>query len=248
MDAVTVVLGRTQNGSTAGSSTNVTDPTVAILSVSNGQFTAGSLCMATNSSGAGQTVRSLLTVAGTGSVCVTGDVTLGAKSGTATSITATVELAGGALTVLGNMAPGINPTGVTSIVNLNGGALVVTNGAGSGTLQIECGSLNLTNGLARLDRLVMTNRAAAMTVALRGPSDADCAHVVANSQVQLGGTLTVNATGYIPAPPGRWMVLTGTATRTGVFAAVNLPRDTHVVYTPNGFYLTAARGTVLTAR
>lgn len=162
IDASTVVVGRTSGGS--GNATAA----VGTLDIRGGRLVAGSMSMADNISAAAQSVLGYLNITNTGVVEVNGNVTLGTRNGTATNVTATVDLAGGSLSVLGNMASGANPTGVISVVTLRGGALAVTNATGDATLRIERGTFAIKAGNALLDRLVMTNALAMTQVELRG--------------------------------------------------------------------------------
>jgi hypothetical protein len=244
VDASSVVLGRTLSGS-SGSAVLTT----GTLNVSGGRFVAGPLSMAVNNSGADQAVVGNLNISGTGIVAVAGDVTLGTKNGTATNAVATVNLAGGSLTVLGNMASGANPTGVTSVVTLRGGALAVTNAVGDATLRIERGTFAIKAGTATLNRLVTTNALATTQVELRGTGSSDYGHVTASGDVLLGGSLTVSLNGYTIDGGEVWTIVGGTGTRTGTFATTDIPAEMRVFYTANGYQLVCpAPATILMVR
>jgi len=232
IDAATTIVGRTLGGSGADGRAGTSTGT---LNVNGGRVVAGSLSLADDNSGTAQNVAGNLNIGGTGTVAVAGNLTLGTMSGTASGIVATVTLNGGALNVAGNMAPGGLVTGVVSTVVLNGGNLTVTNGAASATLQIERGTLALTNGMATVDRLVMTNALAAMQVQLRGKGDSNYGRVIAGSGVLLGGALTVTVSNYTVRAGDSWTIVGGTGTRTGAFATTNLPAGMKVFYTSNGF-------------
>ncbi len=131
IDATSVILGltnyRTQN--------NV--PATGILNVSGGTFTAGSMSLGENSGGSLSDGNSAgaphgnLNVSGTGTVNVTGDITMGTRTGGSTDVQAVVDIAGGTLTVGGNMTENAaNAVGadVISSVTLQGGTLDMTGG------------------------------------------------------------------------------------------------------------------------
>lgn len=232
IDASTTIVGRTLGGSGAGGNAGTSTGT---LNINGGRLVAGTLSLADNNYATTQNVAGILNIGGTGTVAVAGNLALGTMNGGATGIVATVTLNGGALNVVGNMAPGGVATGVVATVVLNGGNLTVTNAAANATLQIERGTLALTNGTATVDRLVLTNAMAALQVQLRGKGSNDYSRVIAGSSVLLGGTLTVTVSNYTVRAGDSWTIVGGTGTRTGAFATTNLPAGMKVLYTPNGF-------------
>lgn len=245
VDAEKVILGRTTS-----SGTPPTGSASGTLDVMGGTFAAGWVSMATNSTSARQNTLGTLKVSGSGRVGIAGPVILGSRSGAATNIVATVEVAGGSMSVLGDMAPGANPTGVVSVVRLKGGSLAVTNAAENAALRIERGTLDIVAGSALIDRLVTTNELCTTTVELRGTGAGDFGQVTVNDEVRLGGALTVTlANGYEPTVGATWTVVGGTGTRTGTFATASLPEGLKVAYTDNGYQLVYPfAGTVILVR
>ncbi|WFB34969.1 autotransporter-associated beta strand repeat-containing protein [Kiritimatiellota bacterium B12222] len=135
IDATAVVLGQTEVRSSSSA-----EPALGILNVSGGSFTAGTMTLGNNigsNLSDGNTsgkAHGTLNISGTGAVSVTGDLTMGSKTGGSTDVTATVDIAGGSLTVGGNMAEGNSALPeITSSVKLHGGTLDMT----GGTVQVD---------------------------------------------------------------------------------------------------------------
>ncbi len=99
------------------------------LNVSGGTFTAGSMTLGNNGTGASNNRPTLgnLNISGAGSVNVTGNLVMGVRSGAAT-VTPMVTVSSGTLTVGGNLAEGTGAASITSTVNLSGGTLDMTHG------------------------------------------------------------------------------------------------------------------------
>lgn len=113
-------------GETTGTGTNGT--LNGTLMVKGGAtFTAASMTLGNQTGGAIAT-NGTLAVSGTGTtVGITGNLTMGARSGTA-AVTSTVNVSGGTLTVGGNLSEGAGAANITSTVNLSGGTLDMTKG------------------------------------------------------------------------------------------------------------------------
>ncbi len=143
IDATSVLLGLTKPRSQAS-----LNPATGILNVAGGTFTAGSMSLAenlgsslTDTGNAGGGAHGTLNVSGTGTVSVTGDITMGTRTGGSTDVVATVDIAGGTLTVGGNMtenAANVALAVVTSSVNLHGGTLDMT----GGTIKVDTFTLD----------------------------------------------------------------------------------------------------------
>lgn len=91
------------------------------LNISGGTFTAGSLALASNVAGS-EAVAGTLNVSGTANVQVNNGIVMGVRS-SAASVTPTILLTGGTLTVNGDIAEGAGAATVNSTVTLNGGTL-----------------------------------------------------------------------------------------------------------------------------
>ncbi|MDF3130579.1 autotransporter-associated beta strand repeat-containing protein [Kiritimatiellaeota bacterium B1221] len=144
IDATSVVLGYTGYRSSSSA-----EPATGILHVSGGTFIAANMTLGKNvgsglsdGNSAGR-AHGTVNISGTGAVSVTGDLTMGSKTGGSTDVSATVDIAGGSLTVGGNMAEG--NTGITEInstVKLYGGTLDMTGGSiAVDTFTLESGTL-----------------------------------------------------------------------------------------------------------
>lgn len=145
IDATSVLLGYNEyrsQSSTYGST--------GTINVAGGTFTAGTMSLGdnrgtgnlTDNQRAGAAIGTV-NVSGTGAVNVTGDITMGTRTGGSTDVQAIVDVAGGSLTVGGDMVE--NPANValavvTSTVNLHGGTLDMT----GGTIKVD--TLTLTSG------------------------------------------------------------------------------------------------------
>ncbi|WFB37772.1 fibronectin type III domain-containing protein [Kiritimatiellota bacterium B12222] len=231
IDASSITLGRSINRSANSATAS------GILNVSGGVFTTGTMILADNHASSGN-VQGSLNVSGTGSVEVSGDLTLGNHQGSAASISATVTLTQGTLTVLGNMAPASDSLTITSNVILDGGNLIVSNPAENASLIIEQGTLQLSTGSATIDVLDLSSDFAVTTFEAAGTNVGDFAEVHVNQSLELGGSLVFSAVGnYIPAAGDSWTVITGNGTRNGEFENTVLPAGMTITYTANGFIL-----------
>ncbi len=147
IDATSVLLG--YNEYRSQDSTNGSN---GILNVSGGTFTAGAMSLGDNIGTGNLTdtqragaATGTVNILGTGAVNVTGDITMGTRTGGSTGVQATVNITGGSLTVGGNMTENAanEPLAVVgSTVNLNGGTLDMTGGTIKvDTFTVESGTL-----------------------------------------------------------------------------------------------------------
>jgi hypothetical protein len=83
-----------------------------------------------------------------------------------------LTMPGGTMSALSNLVVGDCGVGITGTVTLNGGSLFVTNAAGTAVLDVRDGTVTLSSGLLKVDKIVMTN---------------SCGHLV-----HTGGTLLYN--------------------------------------------------------
>ncbi len=137
IDATSVTLGYSEYRSESSA-----NPATGILNVSGGTFIAGSMSLGENSGSAGIPVGQV-NVSETGVVQVNGDITMGTRSGSATRTGAEIDIAGGSLTVNGNMAEGTGDASkIESSVKLHGGTLDMTGGTVKvDTFTLESGTL-----------------------------------------------------------------------------------------------------------
>ncbi len=137
-EATTVVLGQVS----AGNATANIGTMTGNLTVSAGNFTAGTVTLASSSAASVRNATGNLTVSG-GTVSVAGDVTTGIRTGGTGALTSTVSVSGGTLAIGGNLAEGAVTGGsgsMTSTVNLSGGTLDMTRG------NISVDTFNFTGG------------------------------------------------------------------------------------------------------
>lgn len=237
VEADSVVLAKGLNNDSTSTSIALI---LATLNVSGGTFSANTMSFAENTSKA-QPIAGHLNISGNGAVSVTGDITMGTRVGTAIAITSRVDIASGKLDVGGNMVPGTETEDalpyVVGEVLLRGGALSVTNVAGTATLKINKGLFHIGGGTANLDRLVTSNALTTTRVELRGTGAGDYGQVSVSGTALLGGTLDVDFAGYEPEGGDSWTILSGAGTRTGTFAATDLPEGLQILYTPSGYTL-----------
>lgn len=127
---------------TVGETTGGTSGTLnGTLNVKGGAvFTAGAMTLGRQSTGAMAT-KGTLTVADVNtSVSVANDLTMGVRSGSGGTVTPTVTVSDGTLTVGGNLVEGAGAANIASTVNLSGGRIDMTHGA------VTVDSFNFTGG------------------------------------------------------------------------------------------------------
>jgi hypothetical protein len=71
--------------------------------------------------------------------------------------TGSLTMPGGSMTVLSNMLVGDCGASVTGVVTISGGSLYVTNAAHNAVLDVRGGTVTLTSGQLKADKIVMTN-------------------------------------------------------------------------------------------
>ncbi|MDQ8206289.1 autotransporter-associated beta strand repeat-containing protein [Coraliomargarita sp. SDUM461003] len=142
MDAGTIDASLVTLGYSEYRSESSANPATGILNVSGGTFIAGSMSLGENSGSNGIPIGQV-NVSETGVVQVNGDITMGTRSGGATNVGAEIDIAGGSLTVDGNMAEGTGDASkIESSVKLHGGTLDMTGGTVKvDTFTLESGTL-----------------------------------------------------------------------------------------------------------
>ncbi len=185
MDQGSVTANAVVLGQTAGTG-NASALVTSTLAVEGGTFAAGTLSMADNTAGATSVVSNLNVSGSSTVVTVSGNVTAGSRSGTASTVAANVTVSAGTLLIQGNLAEGAGPAGVTSTVTLSG-----------------TGTLNMDHGNIAVDTFTMTggtlkdvaNFAASTSGGLNLQSASKLAFGIDSGFTTLGltGTLTLGA-------------------------------------------------------
>jgi hypothetical protein len=222
MDAGTVnvnsvTLGQTvYTSGTPGSIGSLT----ATIDVKGGNFQVNSgVNMAENTSGP-IPVTANFNVSGSANVTIAGNVVAGAKSGSAATVAANVNISGGTLLIQGNLTEGAG--GATSTVNLSGGTLNMDHGA------IAVDSFNFTGGTLR----DVASFSAGITGGLNVQNASTLAFGLDGGFVTLDltGTLTLGASSNLQLTlangftPGASYTLVGndlSDLTTGAFATIN---------------------------
>lgn len=144
MDAGTFVIQTGTIGSARNTSSALQNPHTGTLNIKGGTFEAGSLALAVKDNGNSRSTG-IINISGSGTMVVTNGIQMGHRnSGTSEeTLTATINLTGGSLTVGGNIAEGSGGSAIASTVNLDGGHLNLGGNAISvDTFLVQSGTLS----------------------------------------------------------------------------------------------------------
>jgi hypothetical protein len=184
IDAVAVVLGR----SNIYGSSNY--PASGNLNISGGSFTAGLMSLAENLADS-QAAAGNLNISASGAVQVSGGITMGTRTGTASAdrVLPAINLTGGSLTVGGDIAEGTAPGFITSTVTIGGGTL---NMAGHDitvdNFTLTSGAVNNLNQLT-VDGAMMVNGALGSGSVVLNGATLSGAGTIAGAVSSVGGTI-----------------------------------------------------------